>query len=139
MASRRNVLFLFGIVLAALLLDGITTYRNLLRWSEDNQWVVHTQKVIIAIEEARSLFRFAVNRYQNYLLSGNKSDIPNLESLIGQRRQSLDSIQILTADNPDQQKRVGEIRTLAADQDEIYQKSLKAWKEGKTNHRQEVI
>ena len=131
MAPRKYIFLLFSTVLLVLLSDAVVTYGNLQRWSADNQWVVHTQKIIIEVEDVRSLFRFVLNRYQSYIITGDQNYLSDFERFRGQRRVQLDIVKALTLDNPNQQKRLDEIQGLALAQDAIYDRSLQALKRGK--------
>ena len=138
MALRKYIPLLFGFVLLILLLDSAVTYRNLQRWSGDNKWVIHTQQVIIRMGEVRSLFRFVLNRFQTYLLTGEEKYIRDFNNFRDQRWANLNSIRTMTMDNLGQQKRLDEIQSLADDQNLIYAKAFQLLKKGKLNPSQKA-
>ena len=138
MALRKYIPLLSGLFLAVLLLDGVATYRNLQKWSGDNQWVVHTQKVLIEIGEFRSLYRFVLNRFQTYLITGEKKYLSDFEEFRSQRRIKLDSAKALTIDNPNQQKRLAEIQALTLAQDSVYDEAIRTLKKGKPKQSEKI-
>jgi signal transduction histidine kinase len=77
-------------------------------------WVSHTQDVIIATEQLLARIRNAESSARGYVLTASPEFESEFNTANQRVQESIDGIQQLTADNPEQQKNIVELRTRVA-------------------------
>ncbi|HEX6693164.1 MAG TPA: CHASE3 domain-containing protein [Longimicrobiales bacterium] len=107
----RRLIATYGPVLVVLLLGAIA----LVGMAQERQRaasVAHTQRVQLALERTVSTVRAAESRQRGFLLTGDSSYLVPYRSAHALVRAQIDSIRVLTADNPAQQGRVAGLRSV---------------------------
>jgi signal transduction histidine kinase len=100
----------------ALVLAGLLGIAVMARNLDFTDWVTHTYKVENAIADYRILNERLETARRGYLLSSEPSFARTYRATARQLPAAIDKIQRLTADNPQQQARVAELRKLQQDQ-----------------------
>lgn len=125
-AARVSALLLGGLFVGFLLLVAVfIEYRRAI------DWVDHTHEVISAVEELQSTLSNTESAQRGYLLLPDPVHLAAYEEGRGHSRRLLDSIGVLTADNPVQQDKLKALRSLTADRlDQIAEVLRQATREG---------
>lgn len=74
--------------------------------AEASRWVSHTQEVLGALESVRSGLEKAEVDQRTYLVTIQAADLESFKGDLRETRQDVDRVWNLTADNPDQQRRI---------------------------------
>jgi len=110
---------LAAVALAVVLSIVWVVYRTVERAQDSNQWVVHTQEVLTAIETVLSKMVDAESAVRSYLTSADEKTLEPLGRAQRTSEADVNHVAALTADNPSQQQRAQQLRqdlsrTLAA-------------------------
>ncbi len=89
-----------------LLMIAIFGYESAHRLIENSRWVAHTYEVRGAISELGSALKDAETGTRGYVLSGNESFLEPYASAHARIDGTLETLRKLTADNPNQQRRL---------------------------------
>jgi PAS domain S-box-containing protein len=135
----RKVQLGFGAVLAVLLLVGVVSYRSLDASAESERWVQHTQEVrkhlgtlLSALESIEASYSRLALRSDDALFQTSRTSI----SLLDQEQKTL---RTLTADNPDQQRRLASLAGLAAQTVQLDDALVRSRRAGDPETAAEVI
>ncbi|TXH04211.1 MAG: diguanylate cyclase [Nevskiaceae bacterium] len=101
--------FVFACTLALLALAQYQQFRS------DMQWTDHTYEVLARLDNVRVGLLGAESSQRNYLLTGNRDYTAPYQAGIAQSLHAIDDVARLTADNPQQQASIPELRTRVAD------------------------
>jgi PAS domain S-box-containing protein len=102
----RLVLAGLGAALAAVVLNGVVSYRYLDAIAENNQLVGRTAEVLTETERVLSLLKDAETGQRGYLLTGEVEYLQPYESAAGRTEASLQNLRRLMVDQPAQQDRL---------------------------------
>lgn len=102
--SNFRVTGLFLLLIAVLLAGTLVSYRATLRVGESERWVAHTYDVMSAIDSLTLKLERTQNAADDYLSTGNRSFLDLYRDTVVQIEPAVDSLRMLTADNPDQQR-----------------------------------
>ncbi|MBS0659196.1 MAG: CHASE3 domain-containing protein [Verrucomicrobia bacterium] len=110
----RDRLVTVGFTLALVLLVtvGWLALRAFDRQSADAAWARHTMEVLLEIEALNSNWQEALTAQRYYLITGEDFHRAAFEQSAAAARQRLARARSLTADNTDQQKRLGRVAAL---------------------------
>ena len=99
-----------GVVLFFFIVTGLVAYFNLRTLRENNQKIVHSHDVIVALNELLSSAQDAETGQRGFLLTNNERYLDPYSSALAMIPARLDEIAQLTSDNPLQQSRMGPLR-----------------------------
>ncbi|MEG4214206.1 CHASE3 domain-containing protein [Microcoleus sp. Pol14C6] len=99
-----------GMVVALLIFNAATSYRNTLKLVENERWVSHTHQVLTELEATLSTLKDAETGQRGYLLTGEERYLEPYYSAIARINQQLAELQQLTADNNRQQQRLRDLK-----------------------------
>jgi signal transduction histidine kinase/CheY-like chemotaxis protein len=91
--------------LTLLLVAGLL-YRNAHGFIEAGQWVSHTHEVLAELEGTLSSVADAQTATRGYIITGQEAFLEPYQAAVPAVRAHVDRLKSLTADNPDQQRRV---------------------------------
>ncbi len=97
-------------VVALLIFNAATSYRNTLKLIENEQWVSHTHEVLTELEATLSTLKDAETGQRGYLLTGEERYLEPYNSAIARINQQVVGLQQLTADNKRQQQRLRDLK-----------------------------
>jgi len=112
LSTETKVYAFFVTAFAGVVLLGFFTYRNTQELIVNNQWVTHTHQVRQSIADLEGAVLEAENRRRDYLLTGDSRDLAQFLANLDKIPSATSKIIELTADNPDQQPRVAELKNL---------------------------
>ncbi|MEG4092988.1 CHASE3 domain-containing protein [Microcoleus sp. Pol12B4] len=99
-----------GMVVALLIFNAATSYRNTLKLVENERWVSHTHQVLTELEATLSTLKDAETGQRGYLLTGEERYLEPYYSAIARINQQVAGLQQLTADNNRQQQRLRDLK-----------------------------
>ena len=111
--KRFSVVTGFTALLVLLLINGIVIRRQVAVQVQNQQWVRHTQDVLLQISRTESLLKDAEIGQRGYLYTGVVRYLTPYDDTFRQIGGEIDKLAGLTADNPLQQDRIAKLRTLA--------------------------
>lgn len=97
-------------VVALLIFNAATSYRNTLKLVENEHWVSHTHQVLTELEATLSTLKDAESGQRGYLLTGEERYLEPYHSAIARINQQVVGLQQLTADNNRQQQRIRDLK-----------------------------
>jgi PAS domain S-box-containing protein len=112
MQPRRAMQIGFGAALAVLFVVGMAAYRGVIASNESTRWTQHTHEVLEHIASLRSAMASIETGYREFALSGDAGFIEFSRSSVPLADMELRSLKALTADNPEQQRRIGILASL---------------------------
>ena len=106
----RNLQIGFGLSLLLLVITSVASYSSIRNLMDSSQWVDHTDSVLMKIDRVHGLLRDAESMQRGYLLTGDIDFLPATDVMQSQLKQVVDSIEMLTDDNPRQIENIAELR-----------------------------
>jgi len=110
--AERRVQAGFAALLACLVAVTAVSYPTLTRLREDNAWVAHTHRVIDTLRLLVGGATGAESGERGYLITGSAEYLEAYKSAVQNVNQALDDLRRLTSDNPDQQRRIADLKPL---------------------------
>jgi CheY-like chemotaxis protein/signal transduction histidine kinase/CHASE3 domain sensor protein len=104
------VAFSLATVLAFFVFTGLVAYRNLQTLRENNQKIVHSHEVIIALDQLLSSVQDAETGQRGFVLTDNERYLDPYTTALAMIPLRLDEIAQLTRDNPAQQARIDSLK-----------------------------
>ncbi|WGV25797.1 GAF domain-containing protein [Halotia branconii] len=102
----------FGLASAILVLIGMLSYQNTKVLINANQDVITTQKNINSLEELLSATKDAETGQRGYIITGDQTYLQPYKSAIAIIDQKIERLNILTVNNPQQQKQLKTLKYL---------------------------
>ena len=102
----------FAISLLALAAIGWLSYHTTSHLASTQRWVAHTHEVMAALDSGHGILADAEAAQRGYLLTGDDRFLADFEKARSQVDPWLVHLRNLTADNPDQQRRLDELSAL---------------------------
>ena len=106
----------FASAIVTLLLVGAVSYRGIVVSSESDQWVRHTDDVLANLQDLRTAMANSESSCRGFALTGKESYLESYRTGLLRLEQDQATIRNLTVDNPDQQRRLPLLASLAARQ-----------------------
>ena len=100
----------------ALLVVGTISHRALARSSESDRWVEHTHQVLENLQDLRFAMESVESSWRGFVLTGRESDAETYRTSRLRVEQDQAAVDRLTLDNPEQQRLLAALETLAARQ-----------------------
>jgi PAS domain S-box-containing protein len=105
----------------------------------DSHWVLHTVQVKDELEHLSALVKDVETSQRGYLLTQNVSFLSLYESALKEIPAKIQSIAVLTSDNPTQVAATGQLQTLIADKLSTADQSLSLAQHGNTTEAIQII
>jgi CheY-like chemotaxis protein/signal transduction histidine kinase/CHASE3 domain sensor protein len=99
-----------ALVLSFFLATGLIAWRNVEVLRANNQQIIHTHQVIVAVDELLSAAQDAETGHRGYLLTGDVAYLQPYEAATRNLSRRQDDIADLTRDNPAQQDHLKQLR-----------------------------
>jgi CheY-like chemotaxis protein/signal transduction histidine kinase/CHASE3 domain sensor protein len=99
-----------ALVLAFFLISGAIAYRNVEVLRTNNQLIMHSHKVLVAIDALLATTQDAETGQRGYLLTGNDRYLEPYQRAVGDVSSRLDTVSTLIEDNPAQQANMVPLR-----------------------------
>ncbi|HEX8896057.1 MAG TPA: PAS domain-containing protein [Terriglobales bacterium] len=137
-ASPNSQKGIFALVLGLLVGSGIASYVMADRYAARQELVVHTYQVVSLIHDTAAKLEAAENAARGYVLVGDETLLIDFDVAQGVLPERLNRLQTLTSDNPDQQKRIQQLRPLITERLNLLQQSIQFQKAGQSSLDQQV-
>ena len=112
-ASVENkILVGFGASVAALAVIGWLAYRTTNQFITTDKLVAHSYEVIATLESGRAMLTDAEARQRAFLLTGDDRFLKDSQNAQAQINEWLGKVRTLTADNPEQQRRLAGLESV---------------------------
>jgi signal transduction histidine kinase len=111
---RAKMIVAFGVALAILVVLGALAFRTTEGLVELQSWVSHTHEVLEGLSRASALWVEAESAQRRFLITGDAADLEAFEATVPAVYRQLRSVRELTADNSEQQRRLGRLVPLVA-------------------------
>jgi methyl-accepting chemotaxis protein len=108
----RRLIVGFGLAALTLMVIAVASYRNTYRLIENDAWVAHTYQVQTALADLLSQLKDAETGQRGYLLTGEDNYLAPYQSALTAVKSTLEDVRKLTADNPNQQRRLAALLPL---------------------------
>ena len=130
-----------GFTLALMILAGIAwlLLRDTRMVALTNDRVIHTHEVILQIEITRSQSAIAESGERAYMITGDDSYLEQYATAVSSVDQSLERLDLLTADNPSQQNRVAMLRAVSVAMLATMAKGIESRREGGLDAAQQFV
>ena len=112
-SSQLRILTVLVAIVVILGIVAVLAFRTTTRMIRDREWVAHTQGVLAELQETRALIDDAEDQQRGFLITGDESFLGPFEDNLNRFFTKLQSLRHLTADNPDQLKRVDRLAIAA--------------------------
>lgn len=110
--KRFSVITGFLVLLAILIVNAVVLRRELGVQSENQAWVSHTRLVLFELTLTESLLKDAETGQRGYLYTGDPKYLAPYKQSVSQVEKHIQTLADLTADNPLQQGRIPQLRSL---------------------------
>jgi PAS domain S-box-containing protein len=130
--NLRRLSIVAGFILLAGLLIGnaLVTWRALDAQINTGQWVIHTRQVRLELSQLQTLLMDAQSDQQGYLLTGDDRYLTDYELSRSQIGGHVDSLASLTVDNPVQRTNIAELRPLASETLDGFDRAIVLFRSG---------
>jgi PAS domain S-box-containing protein len=135
---RRVVLF-FLFIAAVLVAVAVQALRNVRHSVADSDWVNHTHAVILEAEAVRSALLTADGLLHTYVLTGDTRDMGACREALSDASENMDIAKALTRFEPEPNKQLVEIETMANQRADFVQGVLAARKSGTIESVREML
>jgi PAS domain S-box-containing protein len=109
----RHVNIGFGFALVALVVIGFVSYAAIRSLVRNSDRVAHTQEVMIHASRVGTMLSDAETGQRGFLLTGDPMYLEPYTTAAGSLRTEIDSLRVLTSDNPRQVERTARLQALA--------------------------
>ena len=110
--KRFSVIAGFAVLLAVLVINTALTRRQIGIQDHNQEWVEHTQRVLLELTAYESLLKDAETGQRGYLYTGDRRYLEPYDFALRQGNPHVDKLAELTADNAKQQEHVARLRLL---------------------------
>jgi signal transduction histidine kinase len=115
MNQKTNSFLVPSLLIVAIIVVAVNAwfaFRSLKSIQESQAWVDHTWQVIDQVERIMGSAKDAETGFRGYLLSGEANYLDPYQTATRELPPELDRFQALTSDNPSQQKRIAQMRSV---------------------------
>jgi CHASE3 domain sensor protein len=113
---NRRVHLALGATILALLVVGAISYQFMIASTENNRFVRHTHEVLEKLQDLLFAMQSMESSYRGFVLTGAESNLESYRASTLSAGQDAVLLRNLTADNPEQQRRIPTLERLAAQQ-----------------------
>jgi methyl-accepting chemotaxis protein len=110
----RKIAAGFALSLVLLIAIGAVTYTSINKLTSTSQWVTHTHDVLERIDAVLGTLNDAETGQRGYVITGDEAFLEPYRSGSGDVANQVKELRKLTADNPNQQKRIDSMEPLIA-------------------------
>ena len=120
----------FGVACLVMLLIAWAGYRNTAEMIDTNNWVNHTYQVRARLADLTAALTTAESDERGYLITGNESFLDPYKAAAGTVKTAFEDVRRLTADNPHEQARLGQLAPLIDQRLTILRETVEARRTG---------
>ncbi|WP_294819678.1 response regulator [uncultured Flavobacterium sp.] len=109
---RRNLLMSTGVSMLILIVSSVASFLSISNLMESNYMINHTQEVIFNLNEGTSVMVEAQSSMRGFLVTGREDFLDRYSTAEDDMDKSVQKLEALTSDNPDQQKSLQYVKKL---------------------------
>ncbi|MBW8687551.1 response regulator [Chitinophaga rhizophila] len=128
---KRNLLIGFGVSLLLLVVSSVASFFSIRNLLISAYQVDHTNTVILKLENTLSYMKDAETGQRGYLLTGDEQFLEPYKGAYDSVLMTINSLRELTADNPEQQIGVEQLRLLVIRRQALLRESINSRRTGK--------
>ena len=138
---RLGVKVAVAFALALLIIGAVVrwSYVGMARLTDSSKSVAHTHQVMEDIDRVLSAFDDAERGQRGFMLTGEERYLNPYNAAAGKVQQDIDKVASLTADDPQQQEDIKQLRKLSGDKLNKLQETINLAREGKHDQALQVI
>ena len=136
-SSPNSQKAMFTIVLGLLVATGIASYIMAERFAKREETVIHTYQVLSLVNDTALKLEAAENARRGYILSGDRTVLIDFDVSQRMLPENLNRLQVLTADNPEQLRRIDQLRPILNARLDLLQKSVELQERGDSTSQQQ--
>src|SRR3954464_7587348 len=99
----RRTIVLFSLLILALLVSSLISFRTTAQIADGEKWIVHTHTVLDALNQLELSIRNSANQVDEFAATSDPEALTGLRLQLSRAQEELESLQRLTSDNPSQQ------------------------------------
>jgi PAS domain S-box-containing protein len=111
--KRFSVITGFAVLLAVLMINTAVTRRQIAIQDSNQEWVEHTQRVLLELRTVESLLTDAETGQRGFLYTGEARYLEPYNHALTEVNTHMDKLAVLVADNPQQSPRMPELRAIS--------------------------
>jgi len=129
--SNRKAQLAFGCAILALVMGGAVSLRGIALSHQSEEWVRHTHEVLEHLQSSLVAMQAVESSARGFALTRKESYLETYHASISNSAQEQKIVGDLTADNPNQQRRIPQLRRLATENIEFNDSLIAArWAKG---------
>jgi len=105
-----KIKFGFGVALSMSLAVGISAFLSIAQFARDNAWSEHSRDVLMRLDDLESTLSGAETQARGFVISGQEEYVQPFRTAEDVVRRDFDALRKETADNPNQQRRLNDLR-----------------------------
>ena len=137
-SSPNSQKALFTLVFFLLVGSGIASYVMADRFAIREEKVIHTYQVLYLLNDTSSKLQAAESARRGYILSGDRTLLIEYDVSLKVLPEHLNRLRLLTADSPQQQQRITQLRPLVDARLNLIQQSIELQKSGLASIQQQL-
>ena len=130
MWEQRKIILAFGLVIIVLVINALVSYRATRTLIDNERLVAHSHEVLKLFALTLSDLQEAETAQRGYLITQDEKYLEPYQGAVSNFYSESQQLEELIADNPNQQRRVVQIKKLAADRLELLQEAIRLQREG---------
>jgi PAS domain S-box-containing protein len=137
--KRFSVITGFAALLLLLAINGLVIRRQLAAQVETQQWVGHTEEVLLQLSQTESLLKDAETGQRGFLYTGEQRYLAPYDLAIQQIDPAIQKLAELTVDNPYQETRVPQLQTLAHQKLDELRETISLYQSGRLDEARALV
>lgn len=139
MREQKITLLAFSLILLVIIINAIFSYRATTTLINNQHQVAQTHEVINSLAFLFSTLKDAETGQRGYILTGKESYLQPYKDAVSKFNEEAQIAQELTKNNPDQQRRLTEIKKLSLQKLAELEETVKLKQDGKSNEALAVV
>jgi PAS domain S-box-containing protein len=138
-SKRLGVVAGVGLLLILLVGSAFVVRRRLAMQIADQFRVAHTRQVLFELSQTESLIKDAETGQRGFLYTGDSKYLGPYESAISQIQPHIEHLAQLTSDNPRQQMRVSQLRSLSQAKLDVVAQTITLYRSGRPDEAKKLV
>lgn len=134
-----SIILGFAALLTVLVINTAITRRQLAVQNSNQDWVRHTQEVLLELSTVESLLKDAETGQRGFLYTGESQYLAPYDAAVSALDSHLDSLAALTADNPTQKIRISSLRSLSHRKLDELKQTISIYRGGDRNQARALV
>jgi PAS domain S-box-containing protein len=137
--KRFGVISGFTLMFLLLVLNAVTTRRQLSLQIDDQRWATHSRRVLLELAKTQVLIREAESGQRGYLYTGDRKYLAPYQNSISNIQPEIDKLTRLISDHPSQQANLANLRTLVAQKTAELARTISLFQSGKADQARALV